>query len=127
MDHPIGRVPYPPDLHVAVTVWTTQGVAPSAPLIALAVGQGCHDLDRALDDTLHLRQGLVNHVLDLGKRPGGLHAVIPDPLKTFGKDMLHHASEKRGDRHCFSLHSLTLVGPIMIRHLVAIVAIDAPE
>jgi hypothetical protein len=127
MDHPIGRVPYPPDLHITLTVWTAQGVTPGAPLIALAVGQRGHDLDRALDDVLHLGQGLVNHVLDCGKRPSGLHAVIPDPLKTFRKDMLHHTSDKRVDRHRFPLHPLTLVGPIMIRHLVAIVVIDAPE
>ena len=85
MDDPIGRVPDAPDPHVAVTVWTAQGVAPDAALVALAVGQRCNDLERALDDVLHLCQGLVKHVLDGGKRLGGLRAVIPDPLKTLWK------------------------------------------
>ena len=78
MDDPIGRVPDAPDPHVAVTVWTAQGVAPDAALVALAVGQRCNDLERALDDGLHLCQGLVKHVLDGGKRLGGLR-VVPIP------------------------------------------------
>ncbi len=101
MDHAIGRVPDPPHPHVTVTVRTAQGVSPGALLIALAVGQRGDDLDRPLDDALHLGQGLLNHALDRGKRLGGLHPVIADPLEAFGKHMLHHAPDKRVDRPPF--------------------------
>ena len=33
-------------------------------------------LHRALDDALDLRQSLLNHAFELGKRLGGLHPVI---------------------------------------------------
>src|SRR5215813_5669230 len=52
-------------------------------LIALPVGQGGDDLDRPLDDALHLSQGLLNHPLQRGKGLGRLHPVIADPLEAF--------------------------------------------
>ena len=54
MDDPISRVPDAPHVHSALTVGTAQGVSPAALLIALAVGQGRDDLDRAFDDALDL-------------------------------------------------------------------------
>jgi len=124
MDHSIGRVPYPPNPHVTLTVWTAQGIAPGAPLVALAIGQGRDDLNRPLDDALDLGQGLVNHALELGKRLGSLHAVIPDTLKTFGKDMLHHASNEGIHVDGFPFHPLALMRAIVIGHLLPIIAID---
>jgi hypothetical protein len=59
--------------------------------------------------------------LHLGKRFGGLHAVIPDPFETFGHRVLHHPTNKRGDIHRFVLDALGAMGPVMVRHLVAIV------
>lgn len=127
MDDAIGRMPDAPYPHVTVTVRTAQGILPGALLIALAVGHRCDDFDRALDDTLDLGQGLLNHVLDRGKRLGCLHPVIADPLKSFGKHMLNHAPDKRVDIHRFPLDLLAFVGPIMIGHLLPIIAINAPE
>jgi hypothetical protein len=57
MDHPLGRMPYPPYAHIAVTVRTAQRVSPGALLIALAVGQRGDDFDRAFDEALDLGQG----------------------------------------------------------------------
>ena len=127
MDDAIGRVPDPPHPHIALTVRTAQGVTPRALLIALAVGQGGDDLDRALDDTLDLGQGLLNQALDLGKRLRRLHPVIADSLEAFGKHMLHHAANKRVDIDRFPLHPLRLMGAIMIGDPVAIIAIDSPQ
>ena len=127
MDDPIVRMPDPPHAHLPLAVRAAQGVAPGALLIALAVGHRGDDFDRTLDDTSDLSQGLLNHVLDRGKRLGGLHPVIADPLKAFGKHMLNHAPDTRVDLHRFSLDLLTVVGPIMIGHLVPIIAINAPE
>jgi hypothetical protein len=93
MDDTIARMPDAPDPHVTVTVRTAQGVSPGALVIALAVGHRGEDFDRALDDTCDLGQGLLKHVLELGKRLGGLHPVIADPLKSFGKHMLHLCGE----------------------------------
>jgi len=81
MDHTRGRVPYPPQPHFALTMRTDQGVSSSALPIALAVGHWCDDLDRSLDNALHLGQGVMNHALDLLKRLGGLHPVIAYPLE----------------------------------------------
>ena len=120
-------MPDAPDPHVAVTVWTAQGVAPGAPLVTLAVGQRGDDLDCSLDDALHLRQGLVNHVLELCKCLGGLYAVIADTLKTFGEDMLHHTADERVDVDSFPFHPLALVRTVVRGDAVAIIAIDAPE
>jgi hypothetical protein len=127
MDDTIARMPDPPHPHLPLAVRTAQGVAPGALLIALAVGHRGDDFDRALDDTFDLGQGLLNHVLDRGKRLGRLHPVIADPLKSFGKHMLYHAPDKRVDLHRFPLDLLAFVGPIMIGHLVPIIAINAPE
>ena len=106
---------------------TAQGVAPRALLVPLAVGQRGDDLDRALDDTLHLGQGRLNHALERGKRLGRLHTVIADPLEAFRKDMLHHAPNKRVDGYRFPLHPLTFMRPIVIRDPLAIIAVNAPE
>src|SRR5262245_41319228 len=127
MDAPIAWMPDPPHAHLTLAVRTAQGVAPSAALIALAVGHRADDFDRSLDEDLDLCQGVLNHVLDRGERLGGLHPVIADPLKAFGKHMLNHAPDKRVDLHCFPLDLLAFVGPIMIGHLVPIIAINAPE
>ena len=127
MDDTIARMPDPPHAHLTLAVRTAQGVAPGALLIALAVGHRGDDFDRTLDDTSDLDQGLLNHGLDLGKRLGGLHPVRADPLKAFGKHMLNHAPDKRVDLHRFPLDLLAFVGPIMIGHLVPIIAINAPE
>jgi hypothetical protein len=81
-------VPYPPAPHLTVTVRAAQGVAPGALLIARAGGQGGDNCDRAFDDALDFGQGLLHQALELGKRLRGLHAIIPDTLKAFGKDML---------------------------------------
>src|SRR5256885_6310111 len=72
VDHAIGRVPYPPQPHFALTMRTAQGVSPRALLVPLAVGHQGDDLDRSLDDALHLGQGLLNHAFDRGKRLGRL-------------------------------------------------------
>ncbi len=93
MDHTRGRVPYPPQPHFALTMRTDQGVSSSALPIALAVGHWCDDLDRSLDNALHLGPGVMNHALDLLKRLGGLHPVIAYPLEPFGKHMLHLCGE----------------------------------
>jgi hypothetical protein len=93
MDDPIVRMPDPPHAHLPLAVRAAQGVAPGALLIALAVGHRGDDFDRTLDDTSDLSQGLLNHVLDRGKRLGGLHPVIADPLKAFGKHMLNLCGE----------------------------------
>jgi len=76
-------MPDAPYAHIVVTVRAAQGVAPGAPLVALAVGQRRDDFDRALDDALDLGQGILNHAFELGKCLGRLHPVIADPLKTF--------------------------------------------
>ena len=88
---------------------TTQGVSPRALLVPLAVGHRCDDLDRALDDALHLGQALLNHAFERGKRLGGLHPVIAYALEAFGKHMLNHTSDKRVDLHRFPLDPLALV------------------
>ena len=126
MDDPIGRVPDAPHLHSALTVWTAQRVSPAALLIALAVGQGRNDLDRALDEALHLGQGLLNHAFELGKRLGRQRPVIAYPLEAFGKHMLNHTSDKRVDLHRFPLDPLALVRTIMIGDPLPIIAVDAP-
>jgi hypothetical protein len=120
-------MPEPPDSHVAVTVWTAQGGAPGAPLVTLAGGQRGDDLDRSLDDALHLRQGLVHPVLELCTRLGGLYPVIADTWKTFGTDMLHHTADERVDVDSFPFHPLALVRTGVIGDAGAIIAIDAPE
>ena len=103
-------MPDTPDLHGVVTVRTAQGVPTRTLLVTLAVSHRCNDFDRALDDALHLGQGLMNHVLDLRKRLGGLDPVIPDALEAFGKDMLHHTTDKRVDVDLFLFHPLRLMG-----------------
>ena len=72
---------------------TAQGVSPRALLVPLAVGHRGDDLDRSLDDALHLGQGLLNHAFELGKRLGGLHPVIAYALEAFGKHMLNLCGE----------------------------------
>jgi hypothetical protein len=114
-------MPDTPDLHGAVTVRTAQGVPTRALLVALAVGHRCNDFDRALDDAFDLGQGLMNHLLDLRKRLGGLDPVIPDALEAFGKDMLHHTADKRVDVDPFPFHPLRLMGAIMIGDVVPII------
>jgi hypothetical protein len=69
----------------------------------------------------------MNHVLELGKRLGGLYTVIADTLKTFGKDMLHHTADERVDVDAFPFHPLALVRTVVIGDAVAIIAIDASE
>ena len=101
-------------------------VSPRALLIPLAIGQGGDNLDRPFDEALHFRQGGLNHTPQFGKRLGRLHAIIANPLKAFGKDMLDHPSNKRVDRHCFPLHSLALVRTIMLGDAVPVIAVDAP-
>jgi len=109
MDHAIGRVPYPPYAHLAVTVRTAQGVASGALLIALAAGQWGENFDRAFDEALDFGQGLLNQALELGKRLRSLHAIIPDTLKAFGKDMLDHASDEGIHVHRFPFHPFRLM------------------
>jgi hypothetical protein len=106
---------------------TDQGIATYTGLVSFSIALGSKNLDGALDDALHLGQGVMNHALNLRKRLGSLHPVIPDALEAFGKHMLHHAPDKRVDFYRFPLDSLALVRTIMIRDLVPIVAIDAPE
>ncbi len=86
-------MPYLPDSHLRVAVRTAQGVAPHAPLIALAVGQRRDDLDRPSDDALYLGQGLLNETFEFGKGLRRLHPVIAYPLEAFGKRMLHLCGE----------------------------------
>ena len=71
MDHAIDRMPDAPHAHVVVTVRAAQGVTPCTLLVALTVGHRCDNLDRALDDALNLRQGLLHQPLQLGKRLRG--------------------------------------------------------
>jgi len=120
-------MPDAPHAHLPLTVRTAQGVSPAALLIALAVGEGDDDLNRSLDDALDLGQGFLNQAFDLGKRLGRLHPVIAYPLETLGKHMLYHAPDKGVDRHRFPLDPLALMGPIMIRDSLPIVAIDTPK
>ena len=89
MDDTIVRMPDPPHTHLTLAVRTAQGVAPSALLIALAVGQRSDDFDRPLDDTSDLGQGLLNQVLDCGKRLGRLHPIIANPLEALSYFALH--------------------------------------
>src|SRR5262245_3203768 len=79
VDDPIFGVPYFPDPHLRLAVRTAQRVAPRALLIPLPIGQGGDNLDCPFDEALHFRQGGLNHALQLGKRPGRLHAVIASP------------------------------------------------
>ena len=54
---------------------TAQGVAPRALLVPLAVGQRGDDLDRALDDTLHLGDvGVVRQGIRCSCGTQGMHA-----------------------------------------------------
>src|SRR5712691_7696790 len=80
IDHAIRRVPYPPQPHFSLTVWTDQGVPTGALLVPLPVGHRGDDLDGPLDHALHLGQGLSNQAFDLCKRLGGLHAVLTKPM-----------------------------------------------
>src|ERR1043166_7679474 len=93
MDHPIGWMPNTPDLHLFPTMWTPKGIAPCTLLVSLPVRQPSDDLDGALDHPLDLGQGRVNDHLDLGKRLGGLHPVIPNALEPFGHGVLHLCGE----------------------------------
>ena len=124
MDDPIARMPDAPYSHITVTVRTAQGVSPRALVIALAVGQRGDDVERALDDPFDLGQGLVNHVLDRGKRPGGLHPVRAKTLEAFGEGMLHHTADKRRDVAPFLLDPFALMRTGVIRDTVAILAVD---
>ena len=109
MDDPIVRMPDPPHAHLPLAVRAAQGVAPGALLIALAVGHRGDDFDRTLDDTSDLSQGLLNHVLDRGKRLGGLHPVVANPFEPFGQGMLNHPANKGEDVDGLLLHALTLM------------------
>jgi len=56
--------------------------------------------------------------------------VWPDldgSLEAFGTYTLHRALDKRGDLYCFSLRSLTFIGTLMIRDLLPVITIDAPQ
>ena len=55
------------------------------------------------------------------------HAVIADALEAFGHHVLHHPANKPIDRDRFVLHPVGPVQPVMIRHPLTIVAIDAPD
>ena len=127
MDDAIRWLPDAPYLHVALAVRTAQRVPPRALLVALAVRHRRNDFDRPLDETLHRSQSLLNHVFNLCKCLGRLHPIIAYPLEAFGKRMLHHTPDKGVDLHRFPLDLLAFVGPIMIGHLVPIIAIKAPE
>ena len=107
-----------------LTVRTDERVSPDALPVALAVGHRSDDLDGSLDDPLDLGQGLLNQALDLGKRLRGLHAIIPDTLKAFGKYMLYHASDEGIHVDRFPFHPLALMRAIMIGHPMPIIAID---
>jgi hypothetical protein len=109
MDHTISRMPNTPYLHVAVTVRTAQRVPTRALLIPLTVGERGDNLDRALDDALDLRQGLLNEALQPGKRLGRLHSVVAYSLEAFRKHMLYHAPDKGVDLHRFPLDPLALM------------------
>ncbi len=93
MNEAIGRMPDAPHAHLMLTVRTAQGVPTRTLLVALAVGHRCDNLHRSLDDTLDLRQGLLNETLQLGKRLGRLHPVIAYPFETLGTHMLHLCGE----------------------------------
>src|SRR5215472_10235235 len=125
MDHPIGWVPDAPYPHLMPPMWTDEWIPPRALLVPLPVGQPGDDLDGALDHALHLGQGVVNRDLDLRKRLGRLHPVIPDALEAFGQRVLHHPANKRVDSDGFVLDPLGAVGPVMVRDSLAIIAIDA--
>src|SRR5215470_12670462 len=127
VDHPIGRMPDAPHLHLTLTVGTPEGIAPRALLVPLSVGQPGDDLHRALDHALDLGQGRANDHLDLGKRLGGLHPVIPNTLEPFGHGVLHHAANKREDIHRFLFHPVGPVGAVMVRDPLAIIALNAPD
>src|SRR5919199_977865 len=127
VDDPISGVPYLPNPHLRLAVRTAQRVEPRALLIPLAVSQRGDNLDRPFHKALYFRQGGLNHTFELGKRLGRLHTVIANPLEAFGKDMLHHAPNKRIDRHRFPLHPLTFVRTVVIRHPLAIIAVDPSE
>ena len=62
-------------------------------MVAFPITLGRDDLDGTLDDTPHLRQGLLNQAFDLGKRLGRLHPVVAYPLETFRKHMLNLCGE----------------------------------
>src|SRR5262249_50978730 len=127
MDHPIGWVPDAPDPHLMPTVWTDAWIPPRALRIPLSVRQSRDDLDRTLDHPLHLRQGRSNRYLHLGKCLRGLDPVIPDTLEPFGHRVLHHATNKRGDRDGFVLPPVGAVGPVVVRHPLAVLALNAPN
>ncbi len=110
-----------------VTMRTPQGIATGALSVTLSIGLGGDNLDRPLDNALDLSQRLVNQVLDLCKGLGGLHPVIPNPFKPLGEDMLHHAANKGVDIHSLPLNSISLMGAIMVGHLLPIIAIDPPH
>ena len=109
MDDAIGWMPDAPHAHLMLTVRTAQGVPTRTLLVALAVGHRCDNLNRSLDDTLDLRQGLLNETLQPGKRLGRLHPVIADTLEAFGHRMLHHAADKCVHSDGFALHPVGTV------------------
>src|SRR5256714_15330667 len=124
MDYPVGRVPDAPHPHLSLTMRTAQRVPPRALLIPLPVGQPGNDLNGALDHAFHLGHSLANQHLELGKCFRGFHAVIPDALEAFWPRALHHPAAKCCDFNGFKCQPLGSVGAVMVRHPVAIIAID---
>jgi hypothetical protein len=66
----------------------------------------------------------MNHALDLGKGRGGLHPVVLGAFEVFAKHRLHHLANKRID---IDYLPLGLMGPIMVRDTVAVIAVDPPD
>jgi len=102
-------VPDFPQPHLVLTVRTDQGITTGALPIPFSIALRGDDLDGTVDHTLDLRQGRLNHRLDLGKRLGGLHPVVANPFEPFGKGMLNHPANKGEDVDGLLLHALTLM------------------
>jgi hypothetical protein len=120
-------MPNPPQRHFTGTVWTAQGVASGALVVALAVRHRGDNLDGAFDHMLDLGQSSLDHRSELGKALGGLHPIIADPLKAFGHNMLHHPANEPVDIDGFVLNPFGSMGSVMIGDAAAIIAIDAPH
>src|SRR6266516_7360050 len=125
--HTVLRMPHLPHVPLMVAMRTAQRIATGTVTVTFPITLGRDDLDGTLDDAPHLRQGLLHHAFDLGKRLGRLHPVVAYPLETFRKHMLNHPTDKGVDIHAFPLHPLGLMRAIMVGDALTIITVDPSQ
>src|SRR6478672_2909085 len=86
-------MPNLPHPHRMVAVWTQPRIATCTLTVAFPGGLDTEDLDRILEQALHLRERLTNPSLDLCKRLCCLHPIVPDAFEPFGKHLVHLCGE----------------------------------